>query len=97
MKLFYAVTFLIFVFYIQSIGFGINIYGGVFNFSLNHQSIETFYYLVGAFDKNLLSQLSAFFCPISPPKISNKPKAFREIFGVPPFFSPRKKEGIPRI
>jgi hypothetical protein len=53
MKLFYAVTFLIFVIYIQSIGFGINIYGGVFNFSLNHQSIETFYYLVGAFDKNL--------------------------------------------
>jgi hypothetical protein len=46
--LFYAATLLISVAYIKSIGFGINNFSGIFNFTLIKQSIESFFYLAGA-------------------------------------------------
>jgi hypothetical protein len=63
--LFYAVTLLIFVIYIQSIGSGIGYYGGLINMTLNGQSIETLFYLVNAFDINLVSQLLLSSAPLA--------------------------------
>jgi LAGLIDADG DNA endonuclease family len=74
--LFYATALYFSADYIHSIGSGIGIFSGLFNMTLNGQSIETNLFLVNAFDINLLSQL---FLSSLLPVIPDKDKPSRRL------------------